>query len=47
MIKYDQREEDQDELEYWAAQAVGGLAVVGAVALLSVVLAAIGYWSGL
>ena len=36
--------EDQDELEYWAAQAVGGLAVIGAVAILLFIVSAIVYW---
>jgi len=36
--------DDQDDMEYWAAQAVGGLAVIGAVAILLFIVSAIVYW---
>ena len=36
--------DDQDEMEYWAAQVIGGLAVIGAVAILLFIVSAIVYW---
>jgi len=39
--------DDQDDMEYWAAQIVGVLAVIGAVAILVFVVSSIVYWVGI
>jgi len=36
--------DDKDDMEYLSAQIVGGLAVIGAVAILLFIVSAIVYW---